>query len=294
MHNWERRLAPYFFVAPFFIGYGVFFLFPVLWSLYLSFFQRLGVLSRPRFIGIENYTRLLGDDLFRKSLLNTTYYALGSIFLIVPAALGLALLLTRRSLKGREFFRLFFFLPNITSGVVIAIIFVLVFSEEYGLINNYLIAPLGLENVRWLRNPVTIMPAIILVGLWRWTGINALYFMTGLQNIPPEVKEAATVDGASRWQAFRHITLPLLRPTLIFVVTVAIIGSYQLFAEPAVLVGNTGGPENAGLTVTMYLYQVGFRNLDLGYASAIGYALAVIIVVLSLIQLRFFGVFKED
>lgn len=294
MRNRERQLAPYFFLAPFFIGYGVFFVFPVLWSLYLSFFQRVGVLAEPRFVGLGNYIRLLSDDVFLKSLFNTTYYALGSIFLIVPAALGLALLLTRRGLHGREFFRLFFFLPNITSGVVIAIIFSLVFSHEYGLINNYLLAPLGIDKVDWLRNTATIMPAIILIGLWRWMGINAIYFMVGLQNIPPEVKEAARVDGASSFQAFRHVTLPLLRPTLIFVVTVAIIGSYTLFAEPSILLGPSGGPSNAGLTVTMYLYQVGFNNLNLGYAAAIGYALAIVIIVLSLLQLRLFGVFRED
>lgn len=178
--------------------------------------------------------------------------------------------------------------------MVIAIIFSIVFSRDYGLINNYLLAPLGLPKVEWLRNPVAIMPAIILVGLWHYLGVNALYFLVGLQNIPPELKEAAVIDGAGSWQLFRYVTLPLLRPILIFVVTIAIIGSYNLFAEPAVLLGAEGGPNNAGLFMTMYLYLVGFRFLDFGYASAIGYALALIIIALTLLQLRLMGVFREE
>jgi arabinosaccharide transport system permease protein len=292
--NLQRRLAPYFFISPFFIGYAIFFGYPVLSSLYLSFFKQTGISSERTFVGIENYVNLLSDELFLKSLGNTTYYALGSIFVIVPAALGLALILTIRNLRLREFFRLFFFTPYVMSGVVIAIIFTLVFEGQYGLVNNYLLAPLGLPKVDWLRNPATIMPAIILLGLWRFVGINALYFMVGLQNVPEELKEAARIDGANRFQVFRHVTLPLLRPIMIFVISFAVIGSYTLFAEPAVLVGVEGGPENAGLFMTMYLYLAGFRELNFGYASAIGYAIALIIIVVNVLQLRILGVFRED
>ena len=131
-------------------------------------------------------------------------------------------------------------------------------------------------------------------GIWRYTGINALYFMSGLQNIPEEVREAASIDGANRWQVFRFVTLPLLRPILVFVLTFAIIGSYNLFAEPSILVGAQGGPNNAGLFMTMYLYLTGFRFMKFSYAAAIGVALAVIILTLTLIQLRLLGVFRED
>ncbi len=290
----RRRLTPYLFISPFFIGYAIFFLYPVLWALYLSFFQQVGIGSEPQFIGLENYTRLFSDHLFLKALVNTTYYAAGSIFLIVPAALGLALVLVLRWLRSREFFRLFFFAPNITSGVVVAIIFGLVFNWEYGLINNYILIPLGFEPVRWLLDPTFILPSVIILGLWRYTGINALYFMAGLQSIPAEVKEAALIDGANRWQQFRYVTLPLLRPVLIFVMTFAIIGSYNLFAEPSLLVGLEGGPSNAGLFMTMYLYMTGFRFMKFSYAASIGYALALIILLLTLIQLHFLGMFRED
>lgn len=294
MNHWKRRLAPYIFISPFFIGYGVFFLYPVLWALYLSFFQKNGVMTPATFVGFRNYVDLLGDPLFIRALINTTYYALASILLIVPAAIILALVLNRPVLHFREFFRLIFFTPNLTSGVVIAIIFGLVFEEQYGLLNNYILAPLGLPNIRWRRDPIFIMPAIIIMGLWHYTGVNALYFLAGLQNISPEVREAARMDGANSWQLFRFITLPLLRPTLIFVLTFAIIGSYNLFGEPTLLVGVEGGPRNSGLFMTMYLYLTGFRLLKLGYAAAIGYALTLIIIVISALQLKLLGVFRED
>jgi arabinosaccharide transport system permease protein len=289
-----RKLAPYLFISPFFIGYAVFFLLPVIQSLRLSFYKQDGINSEATFIGFANYVRLFTkDDLFIKSLVNTTYYALGSILIIVPLALLLALLLHRPKLRFREFFRLFFFTPNITSGVVVGIIFGLVFEQEYGLINNLLLKPLGIEGVRWLRDPNWVMPSIILLGVWKFTGINALYFLVGLQNIPSELKEAARIDGANSWQVFRNITLPMLRPVLAFVLTFAIIGSYNLFAESVTLVGETGGPRNAGLTMTMYLFNRGFRELKMGYASAIGYTLAIIIVVLTVIQLRLVRAFRD-
>ncbi|SRR5260221_10936243 len=294
MRRVRRQLVPYLFISPFFVGYAIFFLFPVLWSLRLSFFQQNGLNASPKYVGLDNYGQLLKDPLFIKSLSNTTTYALGSIFIIVPLALLLALVLSRPQLRLREFFRLFFFTPNITSGVVVGIIFGLVFNEQYGLINNFLLKPVGIEPVRWLRDPTWVIWAIIVLGVWRFTGINALYFMVGLQNIPPDIREAAYVDGANRWQVFRFVTLPMLRPVLAFVLSFAIIGSYNLFTEPFILLGLDGGPRNSGLTMTMYLYSNGFRQLKLGYAATIGYALAIIIVVLTVIQLIVTRAFRED
>lgn len=292
--TWQRRLAPYFFISPFFLGYAAFFLYPVLDALHLSLYRQNGINAERVYIGLQNYGKLLEDETFLKALGNTSIYALGSIFVIVPLALGLALMLTAKRLHGREFFRLFFFTPFITAGIVVGIIFRLVFDQDYGLINNWLLQPVGMEPVRWLRDPSIIVYSVVILGIWRFTGLNALYFMTGLQNIPDEIKEAATIDGASRWQHFRHITLPLLRPVLIFVLTFAIIGSYNLFAEPSILVGEDGGAGNGGLFMTMYLYITGFRHIKLGYAAAIGYALALIIIVLTLVQLALLRVFRED
>lgn len=290
-----RKLAPYFFISPFFIGYTIFFLMPVVQSFRLSFYHKVGLNVTPRYIGLDNYRRLIEkDELFIKALYNTTEYALGSILIIVPLALLLALLLASPRLRFREFFRLLFFTPTITSGVVVGIIFNLVFEEQYGLINNLLLKRVGVGSVRWLRDPNYIMPAVIILGIWKFTGINALYFLVGLQNIPPDLKEAARVDGANRFRVFRHVTLPLLRPVMAFVLTFAIIGSYNLFAEPSILLDINGGSRNSGMTMTMYLYSRGFRELKMSYASAIGYSLAMIIIALTVLQLILVRAFRED
>ena len=290
----QPRWAPYLFIAPFFILFGIFFGLPTLRSLQLSFYTERGVDTSATFAGLDNYRTLLADPNFAKSLVNTSYYALGSLLIIVPLSLSLALLLRTKGLLLREFFRLSLFLPNAISGIVVAIVFRLVFDQEYGVLNNWLLAPLGLPKLAWLADPQLIMPSIILLGVWQFAGLNAIYFMVGLQGQDPGIHEAAEVDGANRWQRFRYITLPLLRPTTIFVTTFAIIGSYQLFAQPVALVGDGGGPNRAGLTMTMYLYQTAFTNLDLGYGAAIGYAITVIIVVLSLIQMWIQGFFRKE
>jgi ABC-type sugar transport system permease subunit len=288
------RWAPYLFISPFFILFGVFFGYPTIRSLQLSFYTERGADSAASFAGLDNYRTLVSDPNFATGLFNTTYYAIGSLLIIIPLALGLALLLRTKGLIAREFFRLSFFLPSAISGVVVAIVFRLVFDQEFGLLNNWLLGPLGLPKIAWLTDPNFIMPSIIILGVWQYAGINALYFMTGLQAQDPGIHEAAHVDGANAWQRFIHITLPLLRPTMVFVITFAIIGSYQLFAQPVALIGDNGGTNRAGLTLTMYLYQTAFSNLDFGYGAAIGYAIALIIVVLSIIQMWIQGFFRRE
>jgi len=288
----RAKAVPYLFISPFFIGYAVFGIYPTLHALYLSFFKQVGI-GPKTFVGLGNYAQLLSDARFLKSIAVTSYYAAGSVFIIVPLALLLGVILNTESVRFKHFFRLFFFLPLLTSGVVVAIIFGLIFDERYGLLNNWVLAPLGLSPVRWLLEPKWVMPSIIILGIWRWTGVNALYFIVGLQSIPQELLEAAAIDGANRLQTFWHVTLPLLRPVMLFVVVLAIIGSYNLFGEPFILFGQGTGPSDSALFMTVYLYLTGFRFLKFGYASAIGYAMAVIILILSILQLRFFGAFRE-
>ena len=288
----QRRAAPYLFIAPFFVGYAAFWVYPVVSGFITSLYseRRNGT---SRFIGLENYGNLLADERFRHALLNTTLYALGSVFIIVPLALLMGLALNIERLRWRNFFRLAFFLPTVVGAAVIAIMFVLVFDSNYGLLNNYILRPLGLPAVGWLRDPLWALPSVILVGIWRYVGINSLYFLVGLTNIPHELKEAAALDGANGRQIFRYVTLPLLRPVTTFVVTIAIIGSYKLFAEPLILFSGPG-PSDSALTVTLYLYLTAFQSVRFGYAAAIGYALVLIIGALSFLQLRLFGVFRED
>jgi ABC-type sugar transport system permease subunit len=260
---------PYLFLLPFFVVYGIFLLFPVLSGLRLSFYELVGI-SDAQFIGLGQYRQLFEDERYLRALLNTTIYALASVFVLSPLALLIALAVRSfivPSANMQSFYRVAFFLPNITSFVVIALMFGLVLDTDYGLVNAFL-AGIGLEPRNWLRDESLALPAMIGVGIWTYLGINSLYFLAGLQNIPEELTEAAYLDGASRQQAFWHVTLPLLKPTILFVMVQATIFSYQIFEIPFLLTG--GGPSDSTLTLAIYLYEVGFRQFDQGYAATIG------------------------
>tara|TARA_B100001109_G_C18852581_1_gene470034 strand:+ start:1382 stop:2278 length:897 start_codon:yes stop_codon:yes gene_type:complete len=298
MKKFHKKLIPYLFISPFFIGYAIFFAYPVFQSLKLSFYRQSAT-TEAKFVGFKNFKRLLSgaDESFVQSIINTIYYCTGSVFIIVPLALIIAVFLTRPKLKFREFFRLFFFTPSITSGVVVGIVFVLIFEKNYGVINNILIPNID-PPIGWLKDPMFVMPSMILLGIWKFTGVNILYFMVGLQNIPPVYRQAALIDGANSFQIFYYITLPLLKPILAFVITFAIIGSFNLFAEPLILMqsGNNslGGPRDSGWFMTTYLYYMGFQNSRFGYASAIGFSLAVLIISITIIQLLILRVHKDE
>ena len=288
-----RAITPYLFLAPFFVVYGIFLLYPVVDAFRLSFFEQVGI-SSPSFVGIENYRALFGDERYLKALLNTTLYALASVFILSPLALVVALAVRSfivPSANWQSFYRVAFFLPNITSFVVIALMMGLVFDTNFGLLNA-LLGSLDLPTYNWLRSEALALPSIVLVAVWTFLGINSLYFLAGLQNIPNELNEAAALDGASRWQVFWGVTLPLLRPTILFVVVQATIFSYQIFEIPFLL--TRGGPSDASLTLAIYLYDVGFQQFDRGYAAAIGYSLALISIVLAGLQLLLFRTFRDD
>ena len=288
----RKRATPYLFISPFFIGFAIFGAFPLGWALYLSLFDATGLLQAPTFVGLGNYAALLADGRFWHALANTTLYGLGSIFVILPIALLLALMIDAPQVRFKQLFRLGFFFPAITSSVVIAIMFGIVFDPGSGALNTLLRA-VHLSPQGWLVDPHWVIPSLIVMGIWSFAGINTLYFSAGLQHISRELYEAARIDGATTWQVVRHVTLPLLRPTVLFTVVLAIIGSYNLFAQPYVLLSGGGGPNDSGLFMTVYLYLTSFQDLHFGYASAIGFAIAVIIMALSLMQLRLFGAFEE-
>ncbi len=277
-------LAPYLFLLPFFLIYLVFLIYPVLAAFRLSFYESSGF-GGDTFTGLANYTRLMQDSRYLEALKNTTIYALASVFILSPLALLVAVAIRSfvvPTAAFKSFYRIIFFLPFITSFVVIALMFNLVFNNEYGLLNNALTA-IGLPSLDWLRDERVALLAIIIVAIWTYIGINALYFLAGLQNIPEEVLEASAVDGATRLQTFWRVTLPLLRPVILFVIVQATIFSYQIFEIPFLL--TNGGPSDATLTLAIYLYEVGFREFDRGYAAAIGYSMAVIAVVLAAAQI---------
>ena len=249
-HN--HQVAPYLFVLPFFVVYAVFFLYPVISSFILSFYKAVGLGSRT-FIGVNNYVQLAHDPRYLQALVNTTVYTLASVFILSPLALIVALAVRSFIVPWpnmKSFYRIAYFLPNLTSFVVIALMFALIFNQDFGLLNQALIS-IGLPKVGWLRETNLAMPSIVMVAIWTFLGVNSLYFLAGLQNIPEDMNEAAAIDGATRSQTFWHITLPLLRPTILFVVVQAVIFSYQLFDLPYLL--TAGGPSDATLTLAMYL-----------------------------------------
>jgi ABC-type sugar transport system permease subunit len=289
----QHEAAPYLFILPFFVVYAVFFLYPVVSSFILSFYKAVGLGSRT-FVGLNNYTALAGDPRYLKALVNTTVYTLASVFILSPLALVVAMAVRSfivPSPNMKSFYRIAFFLPNLTSFVVIALMFALIFNKDFGLLNQAL-ASVGLPKLGWLREERLAMPSIVLVAIWTFLGVNSLYFLAGLQNIPEYMNEAAAIDGATRRQTFWHITVPLLRPTILFVVVQAVIFSYQLFDLPYLL--TAGGPSDATLTLALYLYQIGFSQFSLGYAAAIGYSLAMIAIVVSIFQFGLFRLWGEE
>lgn len=289
----QRRLAPYLFVSPFVAFFGVFMLYPLLQSIRYAFLSTNGP-SNMVFVGFANFRFLLHDPDFWTALKNTSVFAASSVFLQLPLSLGLAVLLNARWLRGKNFLRLAFFSPHLAGQVFVAVLFSLIFTPRFGLLNRaiYAVSGYGLET-KWLLNPALVMPALVLASLWMYVGFNMIYFLAALQAVDRQLYEAAQVDGANKWQQFLHITVPEIKPVAVFVVLMGTIGSFQLFELPFVLLDGPG-PNNAGLSIVMYLYQTGFATGDLGYASAIGWILVSIILSISLIQAEFTGLWKRN
>lgn len=289
----RRNVVPWIFLSPFIILFLAFTVYPLLYALYLSFVKIEVLNSPPVFVGLENYVRLLSDDSIWRALRITAAFAVGDLLILITIPLILAALLQFGWVKGASFYRAILFLPAVTS-LVVATIVIRWMLQERGIVNAFL-SLFGVEPRGWVEAGVYAVPIMILITLWRWTGMNIVYFQSGLNNIPKELFEAAAIDGASPLQAFFYVTLPLLRPIIIFVSTITLIAGFQVFVEPYVLYSGGAGPGQNALTMAIYLYRVAFQNGNFGYAAAIGVVLAVIIMVLTLVQLRFFGFFaKED
>jgi ABC-type sugar transport system permease subunit len=277
----NQRWLPWAFLAPFVLVFVTFTAYPLLQSVGLSLQQTYGPRS-SRFVGVSNFTYLLHDPLFWRALRNTAVFAAGSVFIQLPCSLGLALLLNQCRVRGRALFRLIFFAPSLVGLAFVAVLFTLVFEKRTGVLNVLLHRVAGFDlEFPWLEEHV--MPAMIVVALWLYVGFNMVYFLAALQNVRQHLVEAARVDGANAWHRFIHITIPAIRPVGTFVVLLSLLGSFQLFELPFLLL-NGAGPDNQGLTLVMYLYQTGFETGDLGYASAIGWVLAVLLGLFALGQ----------
>jgi multiple sugar transport system permease protein len=265
----------------------VFFLGPVIAAVGLSFTDfDLYALADPRaarWVGLRNYTRVIHEPLFWLALRNTLYFAVVGGPLTVAASLGAAMLVNARALRWKSAARTVFFAPFVTTLVAVAIVWRYLYHPRYGLL-NWMLGHVGISPIDWLGNPLWAMPAIIVMATWKNFGYNMLICIAGLQNIPRELHEAAALDGATPFQRFRYVTIPMLAPTLFFVVIVTMIGYLQLFTEPYVM--TQGGPLRATTSLVLYMYEEGFRWWRLGVAAAIAFLLFALIVAFTVIQRR--------
>jgi lactose/L-arabinose transport system permease protein len=277
-----KMYIPYLFLAPALVLFSVFMIYPIFYSLILSF--QSSVQGEMVFVGFDNYIKLLSDKIFYKAVTNTFLL----LVIQVPLMLFLAIVLAQ-ALNGvkrfKGFFRVSFFMPAVTSLVAYAIIFSIMLMGD-GLINQFINA-LGLEAIPWLSHPWWAKVALILAMTWRWIGYNMIIYLAAIQNIDEAIYEAASIDGASKVKQFFYVTIPQLKPVILFTAVLSTIGTLQLFDEPYTL--TKGGPSDATLTIGMYLYQTGFRYYDFGYASTLAYVTVIVIGILSFIQFKLAG-----
>ena len=278
----QEYLAFLGFIAPNFILFAVFTFWPLVYSFLLSF-KKWNMISRIKdLVGLANYARMIGDDVFWQVSGNTLYLAGGTVFVKLALALALALLLNQR-LAGRTIYRAIIFSPTFTTSVAIAMVWSWIFDPFYGLLRVPLNV-VGLASPRWLSDVRWTMPAIIIVSIWNGLGYDMVIFLAGLQSIPTDLYEAARVDGASGWRLFRNITFPLLSPTTYFLVVTSIVGSLKTFDIVSVMTG--GGPMNSSNVYAYYLYQTAFKSFKAGYASAQAVVLFLVILAITLAQVR--------
>lgn len=261
------------------LGYVVFTILPVLGAFYLGLL-RWDLLTEPRFVGLDNVVRLLGDGKFWNALKNTAVFCLGSVPLAIGGGLVLALLLNQR-LPGIRVFRGLYYVPYVTSWVAVALVWSWLFDRDYGLVNLALHF-VGVTGPAWLSDPRWALPAVMVVFAWKWMGFYALILLAGLQNIPPTLYDAAAIDGAGAWARFRHVTLPLLSPATFFVIVTALINALNVF-DPIVVM-TQGGPNDSTQTLVKYIVDNAFQFFQIGYASAIAAATFLLVLVLTLGQ----------
>jgi cellobiose transport system permease protein len=281
----EERVAGYAFVAPFFVVFGIFGIFPMVFTLWVSLHD-WNLLGAHTWTGLDNYAELARDPNFWNALRNTL-----GIFVIatVPQlflALGIAQVLNGK-IRGRTLWRMGVLLPNITSIAAVGIIFTLIFARDFGLA-NWLLSHVGVDAIGWQDHRWSSWLAIAVMVDWRWTGYNALIFLAALQAVPRDLYESAVVDGASAWRQFTNITVPMLRPTLVFVTLISTIGGIQLFTEPLIFNSGanaiTGGTTRQFQTLTMYVYEKAFTGQEFGYASSVAWIMFVVIAVAGLLN----------
>lgn len=285
----REAISGYAFMTPTIIILGVFLMLPVIYAIVLAFYkvQLLGEVNY-NFTGLKNFIRIQDDERVRIALLNTIQYVLIVVPIQTILALVLALLLNAK-IRGKSWFRVAFFLPTVTSSAVLTLIFMWIYNSN-GLLNGFLSA-IGLPTYNWLGDPQVALKGIMLMNIWATAPLFMVIYLAALQDIPESLYEAASIDGATAWEKFWCITLPFLKPVTFFVITMGIIGTFQLFDQSYIFSNGSGGPDNATLTIVLLIYQYAFKSLDMGYALALTLILALVIMTATLIQR---ALFKEE
>lgn len=277
-----KKITPYLLISPYLLHVTVFVAFPVVFSVVLTF-HSWNIISPMQYVGLANYERLFKDRLFWQAIYNTVRFLVVHIPLQILIALALAELLNR-TVRGASFFRAAFFLPVIVSGVVVTILWQQLLSFNSGLLNRLLTA-IALPRVAWLDDPAVAMYSIAVMATWKNVGLYVILFLVGLQSVPEQYYEAADMEGATSWQKFRYITLPIINPTIFTVVVLSTISGFSLFIEPYIM--TEGGPMNTTLSAVMYIYKQAFQYYHMGYSATLGFCFALIILFVVVIQKRY-------
>lgn len=289
---YSQKTAPYIFALPFILSFIIFWVYPLI-SAFVMSFQDIGAIS-VKFVGFKNYGKLLKDTVFHTAMLNSFEYMLFTCLLLIPFPMLFAVLMDGNLVKAKGLWKALLYLPALTSVVISGTLFRLMFSEYKTGQMNVLMVMLGLPAIKWLKSKVTSEIALLMLCCWRWTGVNTLYFMSGLKAIDKSLYESAEIDGASGWQRFRFITIPLIKPTTIYVLTISVYAGLSMFLESFMLWAGNASPKNIGLTIVGYLYKRGIEKDDMGYACCVGVVLLIIALIINFIQLLLNGTFKKE
>ncbi len=289
----SQKIAPYIFVLPFALLFGIFFVYAIGSTIVMSF-QSVNI-GDIHFVKFQNYKMLFSNSLFPIAIRNSLIYTGLTLLLLIPFPLIFAVMLNSKSMRGSGIFRGALFLPLLCSVVVAGLTFRFMFNEtNAALVNSIIVNFLGGEKVRWVSLQWPAMIVLVTLACWRWTGINVIYFLSGLNNIPVELYEACEIDGANTWQRFRCLTVPLLKPTIIYVLTISIYGGLAMFAESQMIWAGKSSPNNIGLTIVGFIYQNGISQGNLGLASATGIILLMVVLAINLFQLKLSGAFAKE
>lgn len=289
---YSRKAAPYVFVLPFILSFCIFWIYPLFSTVKMSFQSILP--GQVEWVGFANYGKLIKDTTFHTAIKNSFTYMLLTIALLIPFPMLFAVMMDGNLVKAKGLWKALLYLPALTSVVISGTLFRLMFSEYATGQMNVILTYLGRDPIAWLKNGTTAMFALLVLCCWRWTGVNMLYFLSGLKGIDKTYYESAEIDGAGAWKKFRYITLPLLKPTTIYVVTISVYAGLSMFLESFMLWNGNTSPKNIGLTIVGYLYKRGIEKNQMGYASAVGLVLLVLALLINVVQLVANGTFKKE